>query len=88
MNNKENIIKLLQAFSDNLGEERIMPDVYDAKALGLEEPQYYRLLEIAVESDLVSGFASIKTMGQSYTRYKAVSPNLTLRGIEYLESNK
>lgn len=88
MDNKENIIKLLKAINDNLGEERIMPNVYNAEALGMEVPQYYRLLEIVVESGLVSGFAPIKTMGQHFTQYKAMNPNLTLRGIEYLESNK
>ncbi|MCK1989459.1 YjcQ family protein [Lysinibacillus fusiformis] len=87
MNNKENILKLLKALNDNLGQKRISPEVYNAQALGLEEAQYHRLLEMVIESGLVSGFSPVKVLGQSYTQYKAIKPNLTLRGIEYLESN-
>lgn len=84
---QDSLIKLLKALHDNMGNERIPYEAYSHETLGLEYPMYNRLIEMAMEEGLVKGFIEVRVLGQSYAHYKAMTPAITLRGIQFLESN-
>lgn len=88
MDNKEKIIKILSVLNESLAEETMPVQKLTAEGLEMTEPEYSRLIEMLLDAGLIKGFHPISKMGQRYSSYKLINPNLTLRGIEYLEANK
>lgn len=88
MDNKEKIIKILTVLNDSLAEETIPVQNLTAAGLEMTEPEYGRLIEMMLDAGLIKGFHPVGIMGKRYNSYKLMNPNLTLRGIEYLEANK
>jgi len=85
---KDIIIAVLTYLNDSLDEERINFGRVNPETLGVSEPRYNRVLEMMLEENLITGLIAVPTMGQSYNGYKAINPKPTLRGIDYLDSNK
>lgn len=84
---KDSLVKLLKALHDNMGNERIPYEVYSPETLGMNHFMHSRVIEMAVDADLVRGFIAVPAMGKSYKQYKAMTPTITFRGMQFLESN-
>ena len=60
---------------------------FAAEAFKLNEPHFARILKMLVESGYISGVEIWKSMDCDYPRYKTVNPEITLKGLEYLNEN-
>lgn len=55
--------------------------------LELSEPRWSRIMSMLVQEGYVTGIDTWKTFDSSYPRVLIIRPEITIKGLEYLENN-
>lgn len=82
------ILAILKYLEESMDEPRIDFSKVNHEALGISEPRYGRIVEIMINEGLITGLSEVSFMGQTYPSYKAIDPNITMYGLEYIQENK
>lgn len=90
MKNETNdvVLAILKYLEDSMDEERIDHTKINEEALGISYPRFCRILSIMLQEGLITGFTPVNMSGSPYTQYKLMDPQITLKGIDYLQQNK
>lgn len=78
------ILKILQRSMDL---EEFDKDSLSPERLGLTEPKWCRIMAMLINEGFISGAQTWNSMDQSYPRVALTRPEITLKGLEYLENN-
>ena len=57
------------------------------EALGISLPMWSRLMAMLLKEGYITGGEAWESFGVSYPKVKLVRPEITLKGLEYLEEN-
>lgn len=57
------------------------------EALGVSLPMWSRIMAILLKEGYITGGEAWESFDVSYTKVKLVRPEITLKGLEYLEEN-
>lgn len=87
MDNFKVIYRILRFLEKSMDCEEFDKNSFTAEEFRLNEPHFARLLKMLVDSGYISGVEVWRAIGQEYPRYKAVRPEITLKGLEYLNDN-
>ena len=87
MDNFKVIYRILRLLEKSMDCEEFNTEAFTAKEFGLNEPHFARLLKMLVESGYISGVEVWNVRELEYPRYKIVRPEITLKGLEYLNDN-
>lgn len=78
------IIRILQKAMDL---EEFDSEELSAEALGLTVPKWSRLMAMLLKEGYISGGQTWNTMDCGYPKVALTRPELTMKGLEYLEEN-
>ena len=81
------IYRILKELRTAMDQEEIDPECISAESIGLSYPKWSRLMVMLVEEGYIKGIAVIYSMSSSIPRIKMTRPEITLKGLEYLEEN-
>ncbi|WP_103110717.1 YjcQ family protein [Brevibacillus reuszeri] len=81
------IQEILEHLDKSLDDERVDIGPISPENLEISYPRWSRVIQMMLESELIEGFAPVKTLGSTYTSFKAIDPRITLRGIQFLADN-
>ncbi len=87
MDDFRTIYKILRILQKSMDLEEFDRSSISAEALGLSVPRRNRLMAMLLEEGLVSGGEAWVTMKCRYPQIVLTRPELTLKGLEYLEEN-
>ena len=78
------ILRILQKSMDmeDFDKESLSPELLD-----LSEPKWCRIMAILINEGYISGAQTWNSADQGYPRVALTRPEITLRGLEYLEEN-
>ena len=89
MTNLQAGVKILQILDDNAGDEDFDFDAISAEAIGISETKWEQVLIGLQESGYIKGLTVVKLMGEKFSHIRGgVFPNITLEGMEFLESSE
>lgn len=78
------ILKILQKAMDL---EEFDRQNLSAEVLGLSLPKWSRIMSMLLREGYITGGETWNSMTQSYPRVVLTRPEITLKGLEYLEEN-
>lgn len=81
------IYKILRILQKAMDLEEFDSEELSAKALGLTVPKWSRLMTMLLEEGYISGGETWNTMDCGYPKVALTRPELTMKGLEYLEEN-
>lgn len=81
------IYKILKILQKSMDLEEFDKESLSPERLGISEPKWCRLMAMLINEGYISGAETWNSMDQSYPRVALVRPEITLRGLEYLEEN-
>ncbi|MDD7740681.1 MAG: YjcQ family protein [Fusicatenibacter sp.] len=81
------IYKILRILQNSMDLEEFDRNSISAEALGLSVPKWSRLMAMLLKEGYISGGETWNTMNCGYPRVVLSRPELTLKGLEYLEEN-
>lgn len=81
------IYKILRIFQRSMDLEEFDKSNISAEALGLSVPKWSRIMAMLLNEDYISGGETWNAMDCGYPRVALTRPELTLKGLEYLEEN-
>lgn len=87
MDNFKMIYRILKIMEKSMDLEEFDKSAISCDALGISEPRWCRIMAQLVKSGYVSGIEVWNAMEVEYPRVSLVRPELTLRGMEYLQEN-
>ena len=79
------ILRILQKAMDL---EEFDSEELSAKALGLTVPKWSRLMAMLLKEGYISGGQTWNAMDCGYPKVALKRPELTMKGLEYLEENR
>jgi len=79
------IYKILKILEKAMSVEEFDPQIISAKALSIPEPLWKRIMALLVENGYISGVKVVKDF--SGCQIVISRPDITLKGLEYLEEN-
>lgn len=89
MTNLQAVVKILQILDDNAGDEDFDFDAISAEAVGISETKWEQVLIGLQESGYIKGLTVVKLMGEKFSHIRGgIFPNITLEGMEFLESKE
>ena len=81
------IYKILKILQRSMDLEAFDHASISAKALGLSVPKWSRIMAMLLNEGYMSGGETWNAMECGYPRVALTRPELTLKGLEYLEEN-
>lgn len=81
------IYKILKILQQSMDLEEFDCNNLSAERLGLSEPKWSRLMAMLLKEGYISGGQTWNSMDCSYPRVALTRPEITLKGLEYLEEN-
>lgn len=81
------IYKILRILQNSMDLEEFDRNSISAGALGLSVPKWSRLMAMLVKEGYITGGETWNAMDCGYPRVALSRPELTLKGLEYLEEN-
>ena len=81
------IYKILRILQNSMDLEEFDRNSISAEALGLSTPKWSRLMAMLVKEGYITGGETWNAMDCGYPRVALSRPELTLKGLEYLEEN-
>lgn len=89
MTNLQAGVKILQILDDNAGDEDFDFDAISAEAVGISETKWEQVMIGLQESGYIKGLTVVKLMGEKFSHIRGgIFPNITLEGMEFLESKE
>lgn len=81
------IYKILRILQNSMDLEEFDRNSISAGALGLSVPKWSRLMAMLLKEGYITGGETWNDMDCGYPRVALSRPELTLKGLEYLEEN-
>lgn len=81
------IYKILHILQKSMDCEEIDRESISSDALGISLPKWSRIMAMLLEEGYIKGGESWNAMGCGYPRVALTRPEITLKGLEYLEEN-
>ncbi|WP_337473401.1 YjcQ family protein [Jutongia sp.] len=81
------IYKILRILQKAMDLEEFDSEELSAEALGLTVPKWSRLMAMLLKEGYISGGQTWNTMDCGYPKIALTRPELTMKGLEYLEEN-
>lgn len=81
------IYKILRILQKAMDLEEFDSEELSAEALGLTVPKWSRLMAMLLKEGYISGGQTRNTMDCGYPKVALTRPELTMKGLEYLEEN-
>jgi len=81
------IYKILRILQNSMDLEEFDRNSISAGALGLSVPKWSRLMAMLLKEGYITGGETWNAMDCGYPRVALSRPELTLKGLEYLEEN-
>ena len=81
------IYRILKTLQKAMDLEEIDATLISAESLGISEPRWCRLMALLLEEGYISGGEAWASATQGYPRVSLTRPEITLRGLEYLQEN-
>jgi len=81
------IYKILMILQKSMDLEEFDKESLSADRLGLSEPKWCRIMAMLINEGYISGAQTWNSMDQGYPRVALTRPEITLKGLEYLEEN-
>ncbi len=81
------IYRILRTLHKAMKLEEFDAEEISAEALKLEEPKWSRLMAMLLTEGYITGGETWTSMTCGYPRVKLTRPEITLKGLEYLEEN-
>ena len=81
------IYKILRILQKAMNLEEFDSEELSAEALGLTVPKWSRLMAMLLKEGYISGGQTWNTMDCGYPKVALTRPELTMKGLEYLEEN-
>lgn len=81
------IYKILRILQKAMDLEEFDSEELSAEALGLTVPKWSRLVAMLLKEGYISGGQTWNTMDCGYPKVALTRPELTMKGLEYLEEN-
>ncbi len=81
------IYKILRILQKAMDLEEFDSEELSAEALGLTVPKWSRLMAMLLKEGYISGGQTWNTMDCGYPKVALNRPELTMKGLEYLEEN-
>lgn len=81
------IYRILKTLRNNMDQEEIDPECISAETLKLTDPRWARLMTMLVEEGYIKGVVVTRSMSSQYPLVRVARPEITLKGLEYLEEN-
>ena len=81
------IYKILRILQKAMDLEEFDSEELSAEALGLTVPKWNRLMAMLLKEGYISGGQTWNTMDCGYPKVALTRPELTMKGLEYLEEN-
>lgn len=83
----QTIYRILKILQKSMDLEEFDNASLSASRLGLSEPKWCRIMTMLADEGYVSGIEAWQTIDQTYPSVLLTRPEITLKGLEYLESN-
>ena len=81
------IYKILKILKDTMDLEEFDNELLSPEELRLSVPKWSRIMVLMVHEGYVTGIEVWNSMSCGYPRVSLVRPEITLKGLEYLEQN-
>lgn len=81
------IYRILRILQKSMDLEEFDQNSISAEALGLSDPKWSRLMAMLLKEGYISGGETWNALECGYPRVALTRPELTLKGLEYLEEN-
>lgn len=81
------IYKILRILQKAMDLEEFDSEELSAEALGLTVPKWSRLMAMLLKEGYISGGQTWNTIDCGYPKAALTRPELTIKGLEYLEEN-
>lgn len=81
------IYKILRTLQKSMDCEELDSSLLSPECLGLSLPKWSRIMAMLITEGYISGAQAWQTMDCGYPRVALIRPELTLKGLEYLEEN-
>ena len=87
MDDFRTIYKILRILQKSMDLEEFKKNSISAETLGLSIPKWNRIMAMLLNEGYISGGETWNTMDCGYPKVALTRPELTLKGLEYLEEN-
>lgn len=87
MDNFKIIYKILKILEKSMDTEEFDKTSIAKERFNLTEPKWCRIMALLVSEGYVTGIQVWNSMDCAYPRVALVRPEITLKGLEYLEEN-
>lgn len=87
MNNFKKIYEILKILEKSMDLEEFDKENLSKERLGLSEARWCRIMAMLVDGGYIEGVKIWSSMGSEYPRAFLIRPEITLKGLEYLEEN-
>lgn len=87
MDNFKIIYRILKILEKAMDVEEFDQELISHTSLKISEPRWCKLMKMLVDEKNVSGVEVWNSMDCPYPKVAFVRPEITLKGLEYLESN-
>ena len=81
------IYKILKILKDTMDLEEFDNELLSPEELRLSVPKWSRIMALMVQEGYITGVEVWNSMSCGYPRVSLVRPEITLKGLEYLEQN-
>ena len=81
------IYRILSILHKAMDLEEWDSELLSPEALGISLPMWSRLMAMLLKEGYITGGEAWKSFDVSYPKVKLVRPEITLKGLEYLEEN-
>ncbi|WP_068783229.1 YjcQ family protein [Paenibacillus phocaensis] len=82
------IQQILEHLDNSMDGDVVDMTAISPEALEITEARWHRVIGMMVEEGLIDGFAKVTTLQTQYNQYKAITPEITLRGLHFMNENK
>lgn len=87
MDNFKYIYRILKLLEKSMDLEEFDPELIGYKELDISKPRWSRIMLMLKEQEYIQGIDVWYSLDQDYPRVRLVRPEITLKGLEYLNEN-
>ena len=87
MDNFKYIYRILKLLEKSMDLEEFDPELIGYKGFDISKPRWSRIMSMLKEQEYIQGIDVWYSLDQDYPRVKLVIPEITLKGLEYLNEN-
>ncbi|MDU1264862.1 MAG: YjcQ family protein [Peptostreptococcus sp.] len=87
MDNFKYIYRILKILEKSMDLEAFDPELIGCKELDISKPRWSRIMSMLKKQEYIQGIDVWYSLDQDYPRVKLVRPEITLKGLEYLNEN-